>query len=254
MKQLSKNIYVEKDFVEKYSNALKDDKFHQFEDKPAMHKMIGNVKGNSVLCIGCGNGDECEYIRKKGARRVVGIDLSKSMIRTAKSKHKGIEFYAMSVAKLSFKDNEFGMLYSDLVMHYMSDRGPAMKEAYRVLKPNGRFVFSDIHPIHDMLERKEEGNTKQALFGYIRKGRKYRFIGNYFSHGVRGSEWFKGYVVKSYKETFSSMLMPAIRAGFVLRSIVEPKPLKALKKIDKERYNKLSRIPEALIFELAKPG
>lgn len=47
-----------------------------------MHKIIGNVKGKSVLCMGCGNGNECAYIRGKGTLRVVGIDLSKGSLVT----------------------------------------------------------------------------------------------------------------------------------------------------------------------------
>ena len=92
MSQLSKKIYRNRNFVEMYTGALKDDKFHQFEDKPAIHKMLGSVRGKRVLCIGCGNGNECAYIKKKGAKEVIGVDLSKSMIKKAKIKHKGIKF------------------------------------------------------------------------------------------------------------------------------------------------------------------
>lgn len=73
MRQLSKNIYKNKDFVDNYANAVKSDEFHQFEDKPAMHKMLGNVRGKRVLCLGCGAGDECAYIISKGAKEVTGV-------------------------------------------------------------------------------------------------------------------------------------------------------------------------------------
>ena len=252
MKQLSKKIYRNKDFVDKYTNAVKSDEFHQFEDKPAIHKMLANVKGKRVLCIGCGDGDECTYIISKGAKEVTGVDLSKSMIEKAESKHKGIKFYVMSASKLKFKSNAFDVLYADLVLHYMSDISSVMNEAYRVLKPGGRFVFSETHPVYAMLKRKSKNGISQALFGYMKKGRRYEIIGNYFAHQVKGSKWFKGYSVKYYQETFSGLIMPAIRAGFILKEVAEPKPLKSLKRISPERYKKLSKIPQAIIIELAK--
>ena len=253
MKQLSKKIYKNKDFVEKYINAIKSDEFHQFEDKPAIHKMLATVKGKRVLCIGCGNGDECAYMVRKGAKDVIGVDLSKSMIEKAESKYNGIKFYVMSASKLRFKSNEFDVLYADLVLHYMSDINPAMNEAYRVLRPGGRFVFSEIHPAYAVLERKSKNGRNQALFGYIKSGNKYEVIGDYFAHQTHGSKWFRGYSVKSYQETFSGLIMPAIRAGFIVKGVAEPKPLKSLKRINPERYKKLSRVPQAIIVELVKP-
>ena len=253
MKQLSKKIYKNKDFVEKYTNAIKSDEFHQFEDKPAIHKMLATVKGKRVLCIGCGNGDECAYMVGKGAKDVIGVDLSKSMIEKAESKHEGIKFYVMSASKLRFKGNEFDVLYADLVLHYLSDITPVMNEAYRVLKSGGRFVFSEIHPVYSMLERKSKNGRDQALFGYMKNGNKYEVIGDYFANRVQSSKWFKGYSIKTYSETFSGLIMPAIRAGFIVKGVAEPKPLKLLKKVNPERYKKLSKVPQAIIIELTKP-
>ena len=105
-----------------------------------------------------------------------------------------------------------------------------------------------------MLERINHNNTRLSIFGYIKKNGKYKMFGSYFGRKVRSSEWFKGHIVRSYAETFSSIIMPAIRSGFIIKSIEEPKPLKSLKKYDAEHYKKLSVIPQALILELAKPG
>ncbi len=103
------------------------------------------------------------------------------------------------------------------------------------------------------LKRKSKNGLSQALFGYMRKGDRYEVIGDYFAHLVKSSEWFKGYVVKSYAKTFSELVMSAVRAGFAVKNVVEPKPLKSLKKIDPERYKKLSRVPQAIIIEISKP-
>ena len=48
---------------------------HEYLEKPAMYSLLPKLKNKKVLCIGCGVGEECEYLRKKGAD-VIGIDLS----------------------------------------------------------------------------------------------------------------------------------------------------------------------------------
>ena len=65
---------------------------HTYLEKPAMYRELPNLKGKSVLCIGCGNGEECAHLLKLGAKRVVGIDLSKELIRIAKEGYPAIGF------------------------------------------------------------------------------------------------------------------------------------------------------------------
>src|SRR3989344_1668750 len=57
---------------------------HTFLEKPAMYKKLPDLKGKTVLCIGCGTGEECEHIKSLGAKRVVGIDISKERINFLK--------------------------------------------------------------------------------------------------------------------------------------------------------------------------
>jgi ubiquinone/menaquinone biosynthesis C-methylase UbiE len=176
------------------------------------------------------------------------------MIDIARKLHKNIEFHVMSAVKLDFESGKFDLVYADLVLHYLKDMGPAMKEAYRVLRPGGRLIFSNTHPIYDILVRKNEGpNTHSELFGYINRKGKYEVIGNYFKQGIKRGEWFKGYIVKLYKKTFSQLIMDSLNAGFVIKSVLEPEPLKSLKKVNPECYKKLSKVPQAIIIELPKP-
>ena len=57
---------------------------HKFLEKPAMYKKLPDLKDKSILCIGCGTGEECEHLKSLGAKRVVGIDISKGLIDFAK--------------------------------------------------------------------------------------------------------------------------------------------------------------------------
>ncbi len=249
--QLSKNLYENKLFIEKYYNAQKVDKFHKFEEKPAIHRLLKDLRGKAVLCVGCGNGDECAYIKRRGAKRVIGIDISKSMIELAKEKHKNIEFHVMSANKLYFKDKEFDIVYSDLVLHYIKNIEEPVKEVFRVLKPGGKFIFSVMHPLYTAFERKEKRNKKEVLFGYIKIKNRYKIIGDYFSNRIRKTKWFN-YVLREYRRTFSDLITPLINAGFIIEKVVEPRPLRKLKAIDPQLYKKLSKIPEAIIIVCRK--
>jgi len=255
MKVLSKDIYANSGFVYKFTKGVESDPFHIYIDKPAMHKALGRVRGKKVLCVGSGNGDECAYIKSVGAVSVTGIDLSKEMVKQARSRHPGINFYVMSADNMKFPPKSFDILYSDLVLHYIDDLGKVFRDAFRVLKPGGRFIFSTTHPIYDMLERRHSNRGKHAegLFGYIRDDKRYRIIGDYFTRRVIGGKWFNKYDVRFYYKPISGIIMPALRAGFLLNDIIEPKALASLKKVNPGRYKKLSRVPQALILNLQRP-
>ena len=60
---------------------------HSHLEKPAMYKLLPKVKNKKILCIGCGVGQECAHFMAKGAKEVIGIDLSSGMIKAAKEQY-----------------------------------------------------------------------------------------------------------------------------------------------------------------------
>ncbi len=102
-------------------------------------------KGKKVLDIGCGCGRTTINLYRMGYE-VIGIDISKEMIGQAKKNFKDIPFLVMSACDLKFKDNYFdNILFSLNGIDYIfpkQKRLKALKEIYRVLKPNGVFIFS----------------------------------------------------------------------------------------------------------------
>ena len=75
---------------------------HMYLEKPAMYKKLPNLKNKTVLCIGCGSGEECEHLLSLKPKRIIGIDLSKELIAIARESYPDIEFRVMDMTKMKF--------------------------------------------------------------------------------------------------------------------------------------------------------
>ena len=115
-----------------------------------MYNNIPDVSKKKVLCIGCGTGEEVEYLRNKGAK-VIGIDISSKMIDIAKQNILGSNLRVMDMEHLDFKDCSFDFVYSSLAIHYLRDWTKVLSEIRRVLKDHCEFLFSINHPFSTAL-------------------------------------------------------------------------------------------------------
>ena len=86
-----------------------------------------DLKGKSVLCVGCRNMDELTIFRRLGAGRVVGIDLYSDMP----------DIVVMDMHDLKFPDGNFDIVYSRHSFEHAFDKAKAGREFVRVLRDNG---------------------------------------------------------------------------------------------------------------------
>lgn len=97
--------------------------------------------GARVLDAGCGPGYVAACAKLLGAD-VEGIDFSEGMVKEAQTQFPGIKFTLADVEELPMQDETFDAVVSNIVLFHVTDPKRPISEARRVLKPGGRFVFS----------------------------------------------------------------------------------------------------------------
>ena len=125
--------------------------FRKYDTSP--RKVVNEaIKDNDkILDLCTGTGTNAVNIAKKNASvKVVGVDISNNMLAVAKSKLKkekllNIELFRMDAANMSFEDNCFDKVLLSLVLHEMDEEIAAriIKEAIRVLKPDGEIIITE---------------------------------------------------------------------------------------------------------------
>jgi ubiquinone/menaquinone biosynthesis C-methylase UbiE len=235
-----------------------DSVYHAYYEKPAMHAELPSLSGLDVISIGCGSGVDAQYLKDNGSRKVVGIDISDCMITIAKRDHPGIEFSVMDMEKLNFPDNSFGVAYSSLAIHYLEDWTVALKEAHRVLKPSGTFIFSCGHPFDQTWERIETDTHINNYLGDSRdkQDSTHNIYGDYMAAKTNGTKKIVGGLahvdVVTYHQTFAKMVQYITAAGFNVEKLVEPLPLEEMKTYSLFSYDRLMKIPAFVIWVLRK--
>ncbi len=97
--------------------------------------------GDRVLDVGTGPGLVAAVAAERGANPV-GLDFSEAMLAEARRLHPKIEFRAGSAEAMPFGDGEFDAVVGNFVLHHSGDPNKVLKEAFRVLRPDGRMGFT----------------------------------------------------------------------------------------------------------------
>ena len=109
---------------------------------------IGDIRGQSVLDLGCGTGRHTAWLVEAGAS-VTAVDFSAGMLAEAYRKPgmESVHFIAHDLHQpLPLSKDSFDLVLSGLVPEHLRDVQHFYAEVARVLKPGGRAVVSAMHP------------------------------------------------------------------------------------------------------------
>jgi ubiquinone/menaquinone biosynthesis C-methylase UbiE len=168
-------------------------------EEPHVRELLGDVRGLSVLDLGCGTGRHTLWPAAQGAD-VTAVDFSEGMLAEARRKPgaDAVRFVAHDLHEpLPFADATFDRVVSGLVLEHLHDLGGFFREAHRVLKPGGVAVVSGMHPAM-MLRGTQARFTDPATGDLVRP--------------------------RSLPHRLSDFVMAAVRAGFRLDHVEEFAP------------------------------
>ena len=203
-----------------------------------------NVEGLRVLDCGCGEGRFCRLLAERGAAYVLGLDLCVPMIEAAVEMRSGRDEYRVAdVQDLSFLHSAtFDLAVSYLNQCDLPDFEANNREVFRVLRPGGRFIIANLHPMRSAVgdwHRSADGTKLHVVLDY------------YFEEGQR-VWWIMGAQVTNFHRSLSTYVRSFMNAGFSIVDIIEPTVTARQLKDYPELADEL-RVPNFIIYILSKP-
>ncbi|HEX6574802.1 MAG TPA: class I SAM-dependent methyltransferase [Gemmatimonadaceae bacterium] len=218
-----------------YATKVDNAPYNALYERPAMLELLPDLHCLRILDAGCGSGWYAGQLIARGAR-VTAIDASAAMVDYARARLErnadapvNVELHVADLAdRLPFDDASFDGVVSPLVLHYLRDFRPALKEMRRVLVPGGWLQFSTHHPAADAARFQ----TK-----------------NYFAveHTVDHWDWVGR--VEFFRRSLTEIVSSVIDSGFIIDRIVEPIPTAEFRRQTPDSWERLMNQPEFLIVK-----
>ena len=104
-------------------------------------------QGRRTLDLGCGEGRVSRDLKAMG-HRVVGVDVSATMLTAAREADPSIDTCLADAARLPFADGSFDCVVAFMSLQDVDQMPTAIKEAARVLETGGRLCLAIVHPLN----------------------------------------------------------------------------------------------------------
>jgi ubiquinone/menaquinone biosynthesis C-methylase UbiE len=127
------------------------------------------TEGETVIDLGSGGGLDCFLAAKKvgSTGKIIGVDMTAEMLERARANckkggYKNVEFRLGEIENLPVADNTADAIISNCVINLSINKQRVFQEAYRVLKPKGRLMISDMVLLKDIPDK-----VKNNVLAYV---------------------------------------------------------------------------------------
>lgn len=219
----------------------------------ALVRAIGPVSGLRVLDLGCGQGWLTRQLARKGAR-VTGVDWSPTQIENAREyerkRPRGADYVCADTAAIGqhWPSATFDRVVSCMAFMDMPRVDRTLRAAARLLRPDGRLVFSVTHPMNSAPRARWLRETVGRHGPWL--------VDAYFDEGPHEVRWRLGHTghtmkVPQWHRTFETWTRFLLSAGFAVYRMWEPRPSRR-QAHSRSGFEGVRRIPYYLIVD-ARP-
>ena len=157
--------------VETYGDDLGQTSWVTTEESREIPKTLGLASHSYVLEVGCGSGRYALQVGAAVGCRVLGVDINEPGIETARqlakaqSQSEQVQFEKCDAStKLTYADGTFDAAFANDVLCHIPGRSGVLGQVFRVVRPGGKFLFSDALVIGGTISHQEIAS--RSLIGY----------------------------------------------------------------------------------------
>lgn len=234
--------------------------FHRALVGPATERLLATLPGDTILDIACGNGQVARRLAALGAH-VVAVDFSAAFIDRARARTtehtERIDYRVIDVTDreqlAALGRHRFDAAVCSMALMDIPTIDPLLETLPRLLKSEGRFVFSVQHPCFNsnavsmVAEQGESGGGLSTV--YALKMSRYLRVPPEKGAGMPGEPAPHYY----FHRPLSQLLASCFRAGFVLDGLEEPAFDEAASGPAPFSWANYPDIPPALVARLRLP-
>ncbi|MBD2168853.1 class I SAM-dependent methyltransferase [Calothrix membranacea FACHB-236] len=213
-------------------------------EKPVIIDLIQPINGKSILDLGCGNAAIGRELLEHGAASYTGLEGSHKMAALAIKTLADTagQIIEQTIENWTYPQAAFDVVIARLSLHYVADLAPICTQIFQTLTLRGLFVFSVEHPVITSCDKSWTSGTLRQDW----------VVDNYFSTGLRVTEWLGG-TVEKYHRTVEDYFYLLNEAGFIVENLREAHPQREHFH-NVQTYERRKRIPLFLIIAARKPG
>ena len=226
---------------------------HDYLEKPAIYAALPYIKGKKILCLGSGNGSECNKLLELGAARVIGLEKAKGLTEAAKYTYNNdkLEFITGDIDTFDYSKLNYDFVFSSLTLHYIKDWQKLFKNLKKNAKNNLQILFSAHHPIKwgALATRSKDQNS--FVMGYTKfknQDSNYQVAGDYLGFYKKKDKLFNELDIEFYHRSISKMFLDIKQSDYSVMDFLEPTPTLASKKLKPDFHAVYSKIPLFCIF------